>query len=105
MTSITTFLPKHTAYGDLTGRFPRKSSRGNQYFIIIYDYDRNAISVELLTSRTAGDIQKAWLKINNKLKRSGAQPNMYIMDNEASSDLKCALTKNNISINGRVCKS
>ena len=95
--SIHPFTPKHRAYGDLTGRFPVKSSRGNQYFLIIYDYDSNAILIEPLTSKTAGNIQKAWLKINNKLKRSGAQPNMYIMDNEASSDLKYALTKNNIN--------
>ena len=58
LASITTFTPKHTACGNLTGGFPHKSSRGNQHFLIIYDYDSNAILVELLPSKTAGDIQK-----------------------------------------------
>ena len=32
-----------TAYTDLTGRFPMRSSRGNQYILIGYHYDANCI--------------------------------------------------------------
>ena len=52
-----TFQPTHTAYGDLTGRFPHKSSRGNQYLLVIYDYDSNAILVEALQSKQATEIK------------------------------------------------
>ena len=31
------------AYQDLTGRFPAKSSRGNEYILIGYHYDTNCI--------------------------------------------------------------
>ena len=37
------FNPKETAYSDLSGRFPHKSSRGHQYMLVVYDYDSNAI--------------------------------------------------------------
>ena len=30
---------------DLTGKFPRKSSRGNEYLLIGYNYDTNYIRV------------------------------------------------------------
>lgn len=31
------------SYSDLTGRFPIPSSRGNEYILVAYDYDLNAI--------------------------------------------------------------
>ena len=54
--SLTPFKVANKAYGDLTGRFPYISARGNQYFLTVYDYDNNAILVETLKSRTATDI-------------------------------------------------
>jgi hypothetical protein len=41
--SLVPFVAKHTAYHDLTGRFPHRSSRGNEYLLIVYDYDSNSI--------------------------------------------------------------
>ena len=35
--------PKLTTYSDQTGRFPHRSSKGNEYLMIMYDYDSNAI--------------------------------------------------------------
>ena len=37
-----------TAYMDLTGRFPYRSSRGNEYILVRYHYDSNSILVEPL---------------------------------------------------------
>ena len=31
------------AYGDLTGKFPYRSTRGNQYILVGYNYDANHI--------------------------------------------------------------
>jgi hypothetical protein len=90
------FNTKNTGYGDLTGRFPHKSSRGNQYLLIIYDYDSNAILAEPLKNKTAGEITKAWMHIHNKLQTQGANPSIYIIDNEASNELKTALKKKEI---------
>ena len=41
--TITTIMPKDTIYGDLTGRFPQKSSLGNQYVMVIYDYNADVV--------------------------------------------------------------
>ena len=39
---------KELGYIDLTGRFPYKSSRGNEYILIAYNYDGNTILAEPL---------------------------------------------------------
>ena len=58
-TAIEHFNPKTTAFSDLRGRFPHTSSRGNQYLLVIYDYDSNAILAAPLKNRQAGEITKA----------------------------------------------
>ena len=75
------FSPKNTAYGDLTGRFPHKSSRGNQYLLVIYDYDSNAILAEPLKTRSAGEITNASIKKHEKLSKQGTAPSIYIIGN------------------------
>ena len=52
------------AYGDITGRFPYLSSSGNQYLLITYDHDINAILTEPLNNRTGPEIKHGWLKLN-----------------------------------------
>ena len=34
---------------DLPGRFPHRSSRGNEYLLVVYDYDSNSILVESIS--------------------------------------------------------
>ena len=41
MSSLVSYTPKNKAYGDLTGQFPYKSSRGNAYIYVLYHYDSN----------------------------------------------------------------
>ena len=43
--------PKEKAYTDQTGRFPHKSTRGNEYLFTLYDYDANIILQHPLKSR------------------------------------------------------
>ena len=94
---LTDFNATNKAYGDLTGKFPIESSRGNKYLLIIYDYDSNAILATALQNRQAGTIKKGWEKLHTILATRGAAPKLYIMDNEASLDLKSSMTKNNIA--------
>jgi hypothetical protein len=82
------FTASTTAYADLTGRFPTISARGNQYILVVYDFDSNAILTEPLKSRQAGEIKRGWLELNNILRSRGVQPSTYILDNEASGELK-----------------
>ena len=84
------------AYLDLPGKFPTKSSRGNQYFLIVYDYDSNAILAKTLKSRQAAEIRNAWQEILKILEKGGNTPEIFIMDNEASNELKKAMAKHKI---------
>ena len=79
---------------DLTGRFPHKSSRGNEYFFVLYDYDTNAILFDSLKNRQAKEITKAFDKCIAKLSKNLLLPKLYIIDNECSADLKLAIIKN-----------
>ena len=83
-------------YSDLAGTYPTKSSRGNQYIIICYDYDTNSIQAQLTKSRNAADIRDATLKMIEQLQRSGHPPKLHIMDNEASAIIKAALLKHKV---------
>ena len=63
LSQIITFSPREFSYGDITGAFPFKSSRGNQYLYILYDFDSNTILVKPMKSRQAAVIKKAWENI------------------------------------------
>lgn len=90
-----TFTSKESgmSYSDLTGRYPVKSARGNQYLIVLYDYDSNAILVEPLKTRNAAEIKTGVIKLLDVLAKSGHTPKLHIMDNEASAALKQSLLK------------
>ncbi len=40
-------------YTELTGRFPKKSSHGHQYIMVLIKMDRNAILVAAMKNRSA----------------------------------------------------
>ena len=97
MCVVAPFCPKEKAYADLTGKFPYKSSRGNQYIMVMYDYDANTIDVEPVKSRVAADLKNAFVKLTNKLIARGCKPSTFILDNEISNELKAAIKKYNIA--------
>ena len=84
------------AYIDLTGRFPHCSSRGNQYILVGYHHDGNAILSTPLRKRTAAEITRGWTILNDKFASAGTEPKSYVIDNEANLLLKTAMIKRNI---------
>jgi len=80
-----TDLLNNKSYSDLTGRFPQRSNRGNQYIFILYDTNSNHIFAEPIKDRTSTHIEQAYKKISGKLKSVGIKPALHILDNEASS--------------------
>jgi hypothetical protein len=54
---IVPFVTKEMAYHDLTGRFPHRSSRGNEYLLVVYDHDSNSILHCALKNKQAAEIQ------------------------------------------------
>ena len=83
-------------YTDQTGRFPVTSSRGNQYVMVLYDYDTNAILTEPLRNRTGGEILRGYKKLHQYLVQRGYNPRTHWLDNEASAALKAYNTNNTI---------
>ena len=85
-----------TAYTDLTGRFPYRSSQGNQYIMVAYHYDANCIYGVALKHRKSQTITDAWKKIHNLFTKSGVAPNTYVMDNEISAEMLNAMQENKV---------
>lgn len=73
---------------DQTGAFPIRWDAGNQYIMVLYCYDANAILVEPLKTRKGGDILNAYQKLTNRLTRKGFRPRIQRLDNEASNEMK-----------------
>jgi hypothetical protein len=82
--------PEGRSYSDLTGRFPCKSDRGNQYVLVLYVYDDNAILVEPVKNRSESEQVKAYKSLLERANK-GSQLKMHWMDNEASKAVKDVL--------------
>jgi hypothetical protein len=75
-------------YTDQTGCFPVRSSQGNNYILVAYDYDSNAILTEPLKNRQGAEILRAYTKIIDYLKIRGFKPDHHWLDNETSQAMK-----------------
>ena len=84
-------------YSDQTGRFPKKSSRGNQYIMVLAHPDSNAILQEPMKNRTSGEMIRAYQKLINRLKMAGITPRRHILDNECSADFKQTIRDNKMT--------
>ena len=58
---------------------------------ICYNYDANAILCEPIKSRSGENITLAWNKCHSRLTKNGHKTNLYILDNEISSNVKDAM--------------
>ena len=76
-----------TGYMDLTGRFPRRSSRGNEYILVAYHFDANYIKGVPIKNRRGAIITETWEALHDEFKLAGGEPKTYVLDNEKSKDL------------------
>jgi hypothetical protein len=58
-------------HSDQTGKFIVASSTGNNYVLVVYDYDSNSILVEPMRNRTGPSILKAYTIIHTQLVAAG----------------------------------
>ena len=72
---------------DLTGRFPKQSSRGNKYILVAYHYSENLIKAKPIKSWYSQVIMEVWESLHNEFKIVGVAPKTYVLDNEKSKDL------------------
>ena len=82
-------------YQDLTGRFPVRSSQGNEYILVGYHYDANYIMGVPLKNRTAKEITAGWSKLHAEFSQAGTAPDIWVLDNESSKELNEAFKKEN----------
>ena len=66
---------------------------------MLYDHDSNAILAGPIKNRKGQTLIDAFLKLTNILISKGMQPKFQILDNEASFELKQAITKQKINSN------
>ena len=77
---------------DQTGKFIVASSVGNNYIMVLYDYDSNAMLVEPMHNRTGPCILRAFQTLHARLVAAGLKPKLHRLDNECSAALKHFLT-------------
>jgi len=80
--------PTGQTYLDLTGRFVAPSSTGNNYILIVYDYDSNAILAVPLKNRKSETILAAYQVAHHCLCQAGLRPKLQRLDYEASRALQ-----------------
>jgi len=73
---------------DLTGEFPVQSLSGNNYILIVYDYDSNGILTAPLPNCCADSILATYQIAHARLCAAGLRPKLQHLDNEALQALK-----------------
>ena len=82
-------------YIDLTGKFPVRSYKNNQYVFVAYFYSINAIIVRTMPSHTDEAMVATFKEIIKELKSCGYQPQLNVMDNECSKAVQQYINSDN----------
>ena len=88
--------PRDEIATDLAGRFPVTSRQGNQYILICYVYDCNAILAAPLCNRSELEHIRVFNGIHQYLVDRGFTPQHQRLDNEASARFKSNLRQKGI---------
>ena len=81
---------------DMTGRYPITSKQGNQYILIMIDWDSNYIKLIPLKSRKTETYVKAYKEGYDWFKSLGIQARLLKLDNEISNSLIQAIVADNL---------
>jgi hypothetical protein len=84
-------------FTDQPGCFPKKSSRGNQYIMVLTKINSNSILIELMKNRTAGKLIQACQTLIDQLRTTDIVPKLHILDNECSQDFKDTIHLNKMT--------
>ena len=96
--TVIDYEPSGTVATDQTGRFPVRSSRGNQYLMVAYVRDANAILAVPIKNRNESSLVEAYNQIYDKLSFAGLKPIVQICDNECPRALKNFLKQKSITL-------
>ena len=87
----------HKIWTDQTGRFPKQSSRGNQYIMVLTESDSSAILLEPMKNKSASEMIRAYQSLIDCLNVAGIFPKEHILDNECSAEFKAAIKTNKMT--------
>ena len=93
---VATFEPTGQIYTDQTGRFLTPSTTGNQYVMILYDYDTNIILANPYKTKGAKDLVESCKTLHRRICKSGYKPKLQRLDNECPDALKQFMDKEHI---------
>jgi hypothetical protein len=72
----------------------KKSSRGNQYIMVIVELDSSTILLETMKNCTSSKMIRAYQLLKDRLKTAGIKLKRHVLDNKFSNDFKVAILKN-----------
>jgi hypothetical protein len=84
-------------FTDPTGRFLTPRTSGNQYILVVYEYDGNFIHAEPMVDRKGPSIIAAYKQAVSLFESRGFKPLLQQLDNEASSALQSLMDDNGIA--------
>jgi Reverse transcriptase (RNA-dependent DNA polymerase) len=93
---VDVFEPTGKIYTDQTGKFVTQSSTGNNYIMLLYDYDSNCILAQPFANRNSTTILAAYKVLHQQLLSRGMRPKVQLLDNECSAELKSYLQSQQI---------
>jgi hypothetical protein len=85
---------EHLMYTNQAGRFPKTSSQGHQYNMVLLEIDSNAILVEAMKNCTASKMIRAYHKYCRC--SPAITPKMHILYNEPAAEFKERIMLNNM---------
>ena len=91
--TIATSSDIRKSYSDQTEKFTHQSTRRNQYFMVLYDYDFSLILSIPIKTRQSEELTASWKTLFLKLQTNGHAPELHILDNECSEELCKAFKK------------
>jgi hypothetical protein len=77
-------------------KFPKKSSHGHQYFMVLIEMDSNAILVATMKNRSAGETVLAYQELVDCLRSAGIQLKLHLLDNKCSTKFKERIKSNDM---------
>jgi hypothetical protein len=81
-------------FTDQPGHFPRKSSCGNQYIMVLTEIDGDAILIEPMKNRITGKMIRVYQTLIDQLRTAGIVPKLHILDSKCSQDFKDTINLN-----------
>ena len=88
----------HLICTDQTGKFRIEYKSGNNYLMILHDYDANATLGELIPNRVSATLQQAFMKLFNQILLKKYVLTIIRLDNKVSKEYLALLEKQGLKV-------